>query len=159
MGTSGPNSGNVMLTETAVTDVVRRWGWHGRCMASSRSAEASGRGRQQTTGDACFSIAYAGGTRCKRTPSPISRSTPDDPKKLADFYTKMFDWKATEMPEMDYIVVHSGDTDDKGMLAAGAINGGIARRPDGFKINGAVNYSMVDSIEDSVERARCSGPR
>jgi hypothetical protein len=28
-----------------------------------------------------------------------------------NFYTKMFDWKITEMPQMDYIVVHSGETD------------------------------------------------
>ena len=84
----------------------------------------------------------------------------NDPKKLADFYTKMFDWKITEMPQMDYIVVHSGETDDQGMLKRpGAINGGIARRPEGFTINGAVNYSMVDSIEDSVERAMSLGAR
>ena len=81
-----------------------------------------------------------------------------DPKKLADFYTKMFDWKVTEMPQSDYILVHSGDTDDEGMLKQpGAINGGIARRPEGFTINGAVNYSMVDSIEDSIQRAASLG--
>jgi len=84
----------------------------------------------------------------------------DDPQKLADFYTKMFDWKITKMPEMDYIVVHSGDTNEKGMLAQpGAINGGIARRPEGFTINGSVNYSMVESIEDSVERAKSLGAK
>jgi len=64
------------------------------------------------------------------------------------------------MPQMDYIVVHSGDTDGKGMLKSpGAINGGIARRPEGFTINGAVNYSMVDSIEDSVARALSLGAK
>jgi len=84
----------------------------------------------------------------------------DDPQKLAAFYTKMFDWKITNMPEMDYIVVHSGDTNEKGMLAQpGAINGGIARRPEGFTINGSVNYSMVESIEDSVERAKSLGAK
>jgi len=84
----------------------------------------------------------------------------DDPQKLAAFYTKMFDWKITNMPEMDYIVVHSGDTNEKGMLAQpGAINGGIARRPEGFTINGSVNYSMVESIEDAVERAKSLGAK
>jgi predicted enzyme related to lactoylglutathione lyase len=83
-----------------------------------------------------------------------------DPKKLADFYTKMFDWKITEFPQMDYIMVSSGETDEQGMLKQpGAINGGIARRPEGFSINGAVNYSMVDSIEESIERARSLGAK
>ena len=84
----------------------------------------------------------------------------NDPRKLAEFYTKMFDWKATEMPQMDYILIRSGETDEKGMLQQpGAINGGIARRPEGFGINGAVNYAMVDSIEDSIERALLLGAR
>lgn len=84
----------------------------------------------------------------------------NDPKKLADFYTKMFDWTTTDMPQSDYILVQSGETDDKGMLKhPGAINGGIARRPEGFTINGAVNYSMVDSIEDSIARAHSLGAR
>jgi predicted enzyme related to lactoylglutathione lyase len=83
-----------------------------------------------------------------------------DPKKLAEFYTKMFDWTVTDMPQSDYILVQSGETDDKGMLKhPGAINGGIARRPEGFTINGAVNYSMVDSIEDSVARALSLGAK
>jgi predicted enzyme related to lactoylglutathione lyase len=83
-----------------------------------------------------------------------------DPKKLADFYTKMLDWKITEFPQMDYIMVSSGETDEQGMLKQpGAINGGIARRPEGFSINGAVNYSMVDSIEGSIERARSLGAK
>ena len=84
----------------------------------------------------------------------------DDPKKLAEFYTKMFDWTTMDMPQSDYILVQSGETDDKGMLKhPGAINGGIARRPEGFTINGAVNYSMVDSIEDSIARAQSLGAR
>lgn len=84
----------------------------------------------------------------------------DDPDKLADFYTKMFDWKIQPVPGMDYRIVHSGETDERGMLKSpGAINGGIARRPDGFTINGAVNYSMVDSIEDSIARAASLGAK
>jgi predicted enzyme related to lactoylglutathione lyase len=84
----------------------------------------------------------------------------DDPDKLAKFYTDMFDWKVTTMPGMDYRMVHTGETDDNGMLKQpGAINGGIARRPDGFRVNGAVNYAMVDSIEAAVKRATSLGAR
>jgi uncharacterized protein len=82
----------------------------------------------------------------------------NDPKKLAEFYTKLFDWKTTDFPQMDYIMVHTGETDAQGMLKSpGAINGGIARRPEGFSVNGAVNYSMVDSIEDASARAKSLG--
>jgi predicted enzyme related to lactoylglutathione lyase len=83
-----------------------------------------------------------------------------DPDKLADFYTKMFDWKVQPVPGMNYRMVHSGETDAQGMLKTpGAINGGIAPRPDGYNVNGAVNYSMVDSIEDSVARAKSLGAK
>ena len=81
-----------------------------------------------------------------------------DPDKLADFYSRMFDWKVEAMPDMDYRVIRTGDTDPSGRLQQpGAINGGIARRPEGFTINGAVNYAMVDSIEDAVTRASSLG--
>ena len=84
----------------------------------------------------------------------------DDPDALAEFYTKMFDWKIVPVPGMDYRLVHSGDTDAQGMLKqTGAINGGIAKRPDGFVIHGSVNYTMVDSIEDSIERAKRLGAK
>src|SRR5580765_4868675 len=84
----------------------------------------------------------------------------NDPDKLAKFYTDMFDWKITAVPGMDYRMVHTGETDDKGMLKhPGAINGGIARRPAGYGVNGAVNYAMVDSIEDAIARAKKLGAK
>jgi predicted enzyme related to lactoylglutathione lyase len=84
----------------------------------------------------------------------------DDPDKLAKFYTDLFDWKVTPVSGMDYRMVYTSETDEKGMLKQpGAINGGIAKKPDGFHINGAVNYTMVDSIEQSVARAKALGAR
>lgn len=84
----------------------------------------------------------------------------DDPDKLAKFYTSMFDWQITPMPGMDYRMIHTAETDAQGMLKQpGAINGGIAKRPDGFRINGAVTYAMVDSIEQATERAQSLGAK
>lgn len=84
----------------------------------------------------------------------------NDPDKLAEFYTKMFDWKVSTVPGMDYRMVQSGETDAQGMLKSpGAINGGIARRPEGYNVNGSVNYAMVDSIEDAVARAKSLGAK
>ncbi len=82
----------------------------------------------------------------------------DDPDKLAKFYTSMFDWQITPVPGMEYLAVHTAETDAQGMLKQpGSINGGIVKRPDGFRINGAVNYAMVDSIEQAAARAESLG--
>ena len=84
----------------------------------------------------------------------------DDPDKLTKFYTSLFDWTVTSVPGMDYRVIHSAETDAQGMLKQpGAINGGILKRPDGFRMNGFVNYAMVESIEQTVERATSLGAK
>lgn len=84
----------------------------------------------------------------------------EDPDKLGKFYTSLFDWKITPVAGMDYRMVHTGDTDAQGMLQhPGAINGGIAKRPEGYRMNGAVNYAMVDSIEQTTERAKSLGAK
>lgn len=107
----------------------------------------------------CADLAIYDGGMQKNTVSHFEIYA-NDPDKLAKFYTDMFDWKITPVPGMDYQMVHSGDTDDKNMLKQpGAINGGIARRPAGYGVNGAVNYAMVDSIEDAVARAKKLGAK
>ena len=84
----------------------------------------------------------------------------DDPDKLTKFYTSLFDWNVTSIPGMDYRIIHSAETDAQGMLKQpGAINGGILKRPAGFHMNGFVNYAMVDSIEQAVERATSLGAK
>jgi predicted enzyme related to lactoylglutathione lyase len=44
-----------------------------------------------------------------------------DPAKVSDFYAKIFDWKVTDYPEMNYRVFETG--------GQGGINGGILK-PD-----------------------------
>jgi uncharacterized protein len=84
----------------------------------------------------------------------------DDPDALAKFYSNLFDWKIETVPGMDYRMVHTTDTDAQGHpTSAGGINGGIAKRPAGYQMNGAANYVMVDSIEATVEKARKLGAR
>ena len=84
----------------------------------------------------------------------------DNPDALAKFYTQLFDWDVQHMPEMDYRLVKAVDTGaDNRPTTPGAINGGIAKRPQGYGVNGSVNYVMVDSIETYVEKRRSSEPR
>jgi predicted enzyme related to lactoylglutathione lyase len=84
----------------------------------------------------------------------------EDPEALAKFYTQLFDWDVQHMPEMEYRVVKSVDTGtDNRPTAVGAINGGIIKRPPGYGVNGSVNYVMVDSIEDYVDKAKKLGAK
>ena len=84
----------------------------------------------------------------------------DNPEALASFYTRLFDWDVQAMPEMDYRLVKSVDTgSDNRPTTVGAINGGIAKRPQGYGVNGSVNYVMVDSIENYVDKAKQLGAR
>jgi uncharacterized protein len=83
----------------------------------------------------------------------------DDPEKLAEFYTSLFDWEIQPFPG-DYRYVKSVDTDEAGVpTKPGGINGGIARRPDGYTVTAAVNYINVDSIEDAVAKATKLGAK
>ena len=84
----------------------------------------------------------------------------NDPEALAKFYTQLFDWNVQHMAEMDYRLVKAVDTGaDNRPTTPGAINGGIAKRPQGYGVNGAVNYVMVDSIEAYVEKAQKLGAK
>ncbi len=79
----------------------------------------------------------------------------DDPDKLGKFYTRLFDWTLVPVPGMDYTVVRTVETDEKGMpLQAGGINGGLMKRPAGSGSLAGVNYVLVESVDTSVARAR-----
>ena len=84
----------------------------------------------------------------------------DDPDALAKFYTSLFDWKVEPVPGMDYRMVQTTDTAaDDHPASAGGINGGIAKRPAGYHMNGSANYVAVESIEATVEKAKKLGAR
>lgn len=84
----------------------------------------------------------------------------DDPEKLQQFYTNLFDWSFEAVPGMDYRFVKTVDTDGRGMAAQpGGINGGMMKRPTGFNDRAWVNYVNVESLEASVRRAESLGAR
>jgi predicted enzyme related to lactoylglutathione lyase len=84
----------------------------------------------------------------------------DDPDALAKFYTGLFDWKVESVPGMDYRMVQTTATDASGHATSpGGINGGIAKRPAGYQMNGSANYVSVESIEATVEKAMKLGAR
>jgi predicted enzyme related to lactoylglutathione lyase len=82
----------------------------------------------------------------------------DDPDKLGQFYTSLFDWTIERVPGMDYRWIKTVETDAKGMPSqAGGINGGMLKRPAGYEGREWVNYVNVESLEASIERAKKLG--
>ena len=81
----------------------------------------------------------------------------DDPDKLVSFYSTLFDWKIQKMPMpgMDYWMCQTMPTDDKGMVQEpGGINGGIYKRQADER---PINYVLVDSIDEHVQKAKSLG--
>ena len=82
----------------------------------------------------------------------------DDPDKLGQFYTSLFDWSIEPIPGMDYRLIKTVETDAKGMPSqAGGINGGILKRPAGYEERAWVNYVNVVSLEAAIDRAQKLG--
>lgn len=74
----------------------------------------------------------------------------DDVDRTRSFYQEVFGWKIKVMPEMDYTIVTTGPTDEKGMTKEpGFINGGVMKRGD---IKNPVITIEVDSIDAAAEK-------
>ena len=78
----------------------------------------------------------------------------DDPDKLADFYTRLFDWNIQKFSGegFDYWLVNTVPTNEQGMpTEPGGINGGIFKRmaPE----QKPINYVMVDDVDSYVAKA------
>ncbi|MDD5711359.1 MAG: VOC family protein [Smithellaceae bacterium] len=84
----------------------------------------------------------------------------DDPEKLGQFYTNLFDWSIEAMPEMDYRYIETIETDAEGMpKQSPGINGGLMKRPAGAEGLSWINYIGVDSIEETIKRAEKLGAK
>src|SRR5262249_15905060 len=84
----------------------------------------------------------------------------DDPEGLGKFYTSLFDWTIEPMAGMDYRLIKTVDTDEKGMTSQnGGINGGIMKRPAGYEGRARMNEVKVESLDASVERGQKVGAK
>jgi predicted enzyme related to lactoylglutathione lyase len=81
-----------------------------------------------------------------------------DRQRMADFYSKTFGWKPHMMgPEMgNYVVVHTGETDDKNMLKKpGMINGGFFEKTEEHQHPSVV--IAVDDIKEAMKKVEEKG--
>ena len=72
-----------------------------------------------------------------------------DPEKVADFYAKIFDWKISHFPQLNYRVAETGE---------GGINGGIFK-PDreGPWPGNLTMYVLVDDLAEYRNRIVAAG--
>lgn len=81
----------------------------------------------------------------------------DDVNRAVKFYKDIFGWNInkTEMPNMEYYIVHTVETDKKGMpKSAGAINGGLMKR---YKETQPVLVINVSSVDEYLKKIKKSG--
>ncbi|MEK6932535.1 MAG: VOC family protein [Nanoarchaeota archaeon] len=82
----------------------------------------------------------------------------DEIERAEKFYSKVFGWKTTKYPKMDYTIVHTVEIDDKMMpKESGAINGGIMKRND--KVKNPVITIDVKDIDESISKVKKAGGR
>ena len=79
----------------------------------------------------------------------------DDADRSRAFYSSVFGWEMTEMPETSYTLIVSGPSGERGPTEPGYINGGMMARKDPFTSPNLV--VEVESIEDSLNAVRAAG--
>jgi predicted enzyme related to lactoylglutathione lyase len=81
----------------------------------------------------------------------------DDFDRAHTFYQDAFGWNMQHMPEMQYTMVSTTETDEQGMPAnPGAINGGMGQRQSPHAEHPTVVIG-VDDIDKAVEKVSSAG--
>lgn len=79
----------------------------------------------------------------------------DDEARARTFYTEMFGWDLQSYPGMDYTMVSTGPSGDRGPTEPGFINGGMAQRSENFTAPTVV--VDVDDIEAALGKVENKG--
>jgi uncharacterized protein len=68
----------------------------------------------------------------------------DDGERARRFYGELFGWQLQEMPGMEYTLVMSGPSGDRGPSEPGFINGGMLAREEAAAAGPVVVIDVVD---------------
>jgi len=80
----------------------------------------------------------------------------DDLSRAKKFYNTVFGWKASDVPEMEYVMLGTTESDENGMpRQPGAINGGMMKRQESLKH--PVVTIDVESIDDALSKVKKNG--
>lgn len=80
-------------------------------------------------------------------------------EKLRKFYENVLDWKITKAPMqgVDYWLIYTVPTDEKGMLQRQGVNGGLYPRTSGMQGAPQVNYISVENIDQYTDKVTKEG--
>lgn len=84
----------------------------------------------------------------------------EDRKRVADFYTKVFDWKTQQLGEDmgNYVIATTTDSDEKGRpKRPGAINGGFFQKTGDKPVQYPSVVIAVDDIREHIGKVENSG--
>jgi predicted enzyme related to lactoylglutathione lyase len=74
-----------------------------------------------------------------------------DVEKLKQFYTGLFGWKIEKYPgPMEYWMIQTVPTDEKGMLLRPGVNGGMVKKE--LPEQKPANYITIESIDESIKK-------
>ena len=80
----------------------------------------------------------------------------DDLSRAKKFYSTVFGWRANEMPEMEYVMIGTTESDENGMpKQPGAINGGMLKRQD--PVRHPVVTIDVENMDDALAKVKKNG--
>jgi len=78
----------------------------------------------------------------------------DNLARAKRFYNTVFGWRMNEIPEMEYVIVGTVESDENGMpKETGAINGGMLERQDPVKSPViTINVKSIDQAAATIEK-------
>ncbi|MBI4399861.1 VOC family protein [Candidatus Micrarchaeota archaeon] len=79
----------------------------------------------------------------------------DDLDRAKKFYKDLFGWGLADVPEMNYCMVTTTESDEKGPKKPGAINGGMMKRQQ--KGETPVLVINVKSIDEHLKKIKAAG--
>jgi predicted enzyme related to lactoylglutathione lyase len=82
-----------------------------------------------------------------------------DVGKLKTFYEGLFGWKILKAPMegMEYWLIHTVPTDEKGMPLRPGVNGGLFQKQPQQEAMKQVNYITVESIDEYIMKVEKLG--
>ena len=80
----------------------------------------------------------------------------EDLNRAKMFYQATFGWNMQDMPEMNYVIAHTVESDEKGIPThPGAINGGMMKRNS--MVTGPSFAINVASVDEAVAKIKAAG--
>ena len=78
----------------------------------------------------------------------------DDLARAKKFYSTVFEWRMNEMPEFEYVMVGTAESDENGMpKEPGSINGGMLKREDPVKSPVVtISVNSIDQTASTIEK-------